>query len=392
MVLRIFIADYHLLVADVVESLELGGHEVVLFEPRQMAYADFKAAVEAHRPDCLLSINFAPPLAYLAGEFQLPYISWTIDPLPLNRLELVPETKLKWSLAFAHHQQWVDALIPLGLPCHYLPLSAPQSAFVPSEDYRPELQGKISFVGSSLRSEILAWKNRWKKRAAVGIVEQKCHRLLSAVDEEIRGGFAEIDFRVDEARYQRIAESWEKDAGVMSLDDTELRDWIGSVFSHRYRMLSLMQIPREKLLLYGDQGLEEFEECYRGISMGRESLSSIYRSSSVNLDLPRLYQREIATLRVFEVRAQGGGVLLTEECGDQAKLYEKLESKATYRSLDELRDWSMTRSLTKQEFAEEVALAQQITAQDHRLEQRLAEIWTLMAERFGKKFIEAIVA
>ena len=55
----------------------------------------------------------------------------------------------------------------------------------------------------------------------------------------------------------------------------------------------------------------------------------------MNLDIPRLYQRDIATLRVFDILACGG-VLLTEPTPQLLEFFRDGEHLYTYRTDAEL--------------------------------------------------------
>jgi len=93
--------EYHLFMPDVRKLLVDGGYALVGLQAKDLSVERFNAACDAHRPQWLFSINFSPEIAYLCSTRGLPYVSWTIDPLPHNRLALIDGTKpsaLAWYL------------------------------------------------------------------------------------------------------------------------------------------------------------------------------------------------------------------------------------------------------------------------------------------------------
>ncbi|MEK7255824.1 MAG: hypothetical protein AAB316_13825, partial [Bacteroidota bacterium] len=42
-----------------------------------------------------------------------------------------------------------------------------------------------------------------------------------------------------------------------------------------------------------------------------QEMTRVYRDAAMNVDVPRLHQREIATLRAFDVMASGGLLLVS---------------------------------------------------------------------------------
>jgi len=67
----------------------------------------------------------------------------------------------------------------------------------------------------------------------------------------------------------------------------------------------------------------------------RDELNRIYSGSTINLDIGRIYQSDIVTMRVFDALACGGFVL-AEHSEPLAEMLEIGSEVESYRSLEEL--------------------------------------------------------
>jgi len=67
--------------------------------------------------------------------------------------------------------------------------------------------------------------------------------------------------------------------------------------------------------VYGDEGWTSFEKSYKGFADHGDELTAIYCASTINLDLPRIYQRDILTMRIFDILACGGMILTEKSAG-----------------------------------------------------------------------------
>jgi len=61
--------------------------------------------------------------------------------------------------------------------------------------------------------------------------------------------------------------------------------------------------------VWGDRSWHLCTGKYRGYAGHRIEVVDIYRASIINIDINRIYQPEIVTMRVFDVIAAGGFVL-----------------------------------------------------------------------------------
>ena len=85
----------------------------------------------------------------------------------------------------------------------------------------------------------------------------------------------------------------------------------------------------------GWQGVDERGGRFMGAALHNRDVTQIYRGSLINVDVGRRYQRDIVTMRVFDVLACGGFVL-AEDCEDLRQCFTPGQHLDTWSSIDEL--------------------------------------------------------
>jgi hypothetical protein len=329
---RIVIVAYKLFVADIVSELEGLGFAVRVVEPAELTVDSFRELAERVRPHLLFSMNHSPELALVATRLGMGYVSWTIDPLPASRLRVHPGTDVSRVLAYAHRREFVAELQRAGLPmAAYLPLAAgrhrePVTDATKLAPYRTT----VSFAGVSLAVEREGLFRRLRQFGSDAALEA---RLEAWLEGEFRArGLVE--------GYEGLPgdgsalPAWLTDA-VPRLERVELTDRINGTLSHLLRLHRVRALLPLGVHVYGDEGWQVFAEAYQGRAEHGAELSAIYSASAVNLDVPRLYQRDIATMRVFDILACGG-VLLTEPTPQLLEFFRDGEHLYTYRNESEM--------------------------------------------------------
>jgi len=334
----ILFIEYHLFMPDVRKLLADGGYALVGLQSKDLNMERFNAACDANHPQWLFSINFSPEIAYLCSTRGLPYISWTIDPLPNKRLALIDGTKPASCLAFAHDMQTVHHLAGQGIHASHLLLAAPANRRSPIAEtarlmpYRCD----VSFVGSSMIDE-MSTLDQWlvarggDARSAAAL--DWAHRLLQLVGSEpafcglhtIGGIEALPDFL--------------KDVRMNEAEQDELISLLDGVLSALYRQrgVGIMGRFNGSSAVWGDPGWTDLHLHYRGGADHGEELTLIYCASGINLDVPRLYQRQTITMRIFDILASGGFVLAERSAALEA-VFEENRHLAYYDSHDALND------------------------------------------------------
>ncbi len=329
---RILAVAYKLLVGDIVEELESLGFAVRVVEPSELTVDSFRELAAAVRPDLLFSINHSPELALVATRQGIGYVSWTIDPLPPSRLHVHPGTDVTRCLSFAHRHDFVAELRRSGLPnAFYLPLAAGRHRHALADRASvASLRAPVSFAGVSLAVEREGLVRRLEQLGADKVLVARLEAWIAA----------EFGAHGQAASYTGLPEDGSAlpDWLVLALpraDRIELTDRINGTLSHLLRLHRVRLLVPHGIHVWGDEGWQALGETYRGRAAHGEQLTAIYNASAVNLDIPRLYQRDIATLRVFDILACGG-VLLTEPTPQLLEFFRDGEHLYTYRTDAEL--------------------------------------------------------
>jgi len=84
---------YHLIFDDLVRLFEAQGFVVEIWEASEVSLERFKECCADTPPWAVFAINYSPEIALLTSLFSIPYVSWTIDPLPSHRLRVRDGTK-----------------------------------------------------------------------------------------------------------------------------------------------------------------------------------------------------------------------------------------------------------------------------------------------------------
>jgi hypothetical protein len=288
--------------------------------------AGFDQLCREQEPGFVFGINFSPEIAFLCAENRVPYVSWTIDPLTSERFRLYTEPGPL--LAFAHRHQLCEQLSTLlpGTGCSYLPLAAPAFRRSPEDPAAiPEnLRARLSFVGQSLATEAEA--ARELLRTLVGgdaiAAGDDWARHLAVTDAD------QADWRSPVA----VPDGIDPETALR----TDVREALDGLMAFHLRRSRVAALVRAGIRVWGDEhwatvpGLD-----YRGFASHGRELSRIYSGSCLNLDLPRTYQRDIVTMRVFDVMACGGA-LISEPSTDLLSFFRPGEHVLTYRNTDEL--------------------------------------------------------
>ena len=334
----ILFVEYHLFMPDVRRLLADRGYTLIGLAPSGLSVERFNAACDAHRPLWLFSINFSPEIAYMCSASGLPYVSWTIDPLPNSRLTLFDGTDPASCMAFAHDLQTVHHLANQGIRASHLLLAAPANRRTPTADparltpYRCD----VSFVGSSMIDEMSAL-DRWLVvrggDALSAAAMDWSKRLLGLVGADpafcgmnsVGGVDALPDFL--------------RDTSMRGADQDELISLLDGVLSALYRQrgIGVLRDFGGTSSVWGDPGWTDIHPHYRGGADHGDELTLIYCASGINLDIPRLYQRQTITMRIFDILASGGFVLAERSAALEA-VFEEDRHLAYYDSHDELND------------------------------------------------------
>ena len=130
-----------------------------------------------------------------------------------------------------------------------------------------------------------------------------------------------------------------KDVCMSAAEQDELISLLDGVLSALYRQrgVGIMGRFNGSSAVWGDPGWTDIHPHYRGGADHGEELTLIYCASGINLDVPRLYQRQTITMRIFDILASGGFVLAERSAALEA-VFEEDRHLAYYDSHDDLNE------------------------------------------------------
>lgn len=326
------LVESKLVSADLAVEFELLGWDVERLAADSIGLDVFRTFAKERSPRFLISINHSPELAWLSTTAGIPYVSWTVDPLPLERLRVLEGTDPSLVRVFLHRSRQVPFFQAMGFPfVEWLPLAAPRRRFEQSRIAVPE-RLPPSFVGSSLRDEASLFEQalvRW------GLAGDDARALRDALD-----AFAAIG--LDDSSWEGFHPSGrnlpprlvELAAEPPALVAESVNAWVAASF-RRTRVAALAALG---VAVHGDDGWAGFVgSAWKGALPDGVPLTRVYAASVASVDVPRIHQRDIATLRAFDVAASGG-CLVAEPSDDLVRLFEPGVEFLPYRNGDELRD------------------------------------------------------
>lgn len=351
------VIDYVLLAPEVAHEFTCLGLSVHRIKPPDLTVAVFKRLCVEVKPLFLFSINFSPELALLASHEGLQYISWTIDPLPVSRLQLFPGSDSGLCRIFVHDRELIKSFEQLGIArshITYLPLATSERRqAVRDPGVLQNHRCDISFVGQSLIAEKMSacgsvaqllrnYPDKFGNRDVVGALEELNNfcKQLAVQDADAVGSFPVTRDSLIEVLPAWFARGL--DSGIDQLARAHNLDWLAGWVAHesrRYRIEKILEHASRcgwRVKVYGDEGWRSIAgDAYCEFAEHYETLNAIYSASRVNLDLPRTYQRTVVTLRVFDVLACGG-FLLTEFSEALSELCEPGQHLEYYHSTPHL--------------------------------------------------------
>lgn len=115
---------------------------------------------------------------------------------------------------------------------------------------------------------------------------------------------------------------------------------LGEIAGAFWRLEVLAALAPQGAQVWGDTGWKAIERNgvrYRGFAGHTRDLGAIYSAADINLDIGRVYQSDIVTMRVFDVLACGGFLLAAWSEG-LAELFELGVELDTWRTIPELMD------------------------------------------------------
>jgi len=331
-----------LFVDDLADAFCGAGYSVYTWDLTGLSAEELMLAADTFKPTVVAAINYTIGLVEACEALKCPLVCWEIDPAT-DRVQ-APQASSASMYAFTFRKRNVAEFRRAGfVNVDHLPLATNtqhRTRAPLSDEDRERYGAPVSFVGSSMRREAEVLQTQFW-----------------ALYGEFVGGSVE-DLAAGKLRLERVLKEQGQDVSTYALPEAFGEEF--SAFVEWCRAEGMAEAPvrliaerlaSEKRLSYlaalgefavhawGDSGLRQIEAhggIYRGFAGHRQALPKIYASSSINVDINRIYQPDIVTMRVFDVLACGGFVL-AEYSDDLAELFDIGTEIEAFRTLDELK-------------------------------------------------------
>ena len=112
----------------------------------------------------------------------------------------------------------------------------------------------------------------------------------------------------------------------------------GEVSAAEKRVNYLARLGNFDMKVWGDEGwrvIEQYGVKYMGSAGHTYEINKIYDASYITININRLYQADIVPMRIFDIMACGGFVLV-EYSRELDEIFEIGREVETYRAIDEL--------------------------------------------------------
>ena len=114
--------------------------------------------------------------------------------------------------------------------------------------------------------------------------------------------------------------------------------WLGELIAAERRLSHVAALAPLGVEVWGDAGWRQVADrgvVWRGLAGHKHALTRIYNAARVHVDINRIYQQDIITMRVFDVLACGG-FLLAEHSPGLARCFVIGQEIETWRTQAEL--------------------------------------------------------
>ena len=331
------LAEGELFVDQLGRALARRGRAPYTLDLERLSREELMVAARTTRASLLVAVNYTHGLAEFCAEAGLRLVCWEVDPATdeLRPLESGGDT----AHVFTYRRTHVESFRAAGFAnVRYQPLAADVLERRPSDavgEERARYAAPVSFVGASM----------------VGRGRELLRDLRAAAEAL---GVADVAPRLDAVLSEQRAcpQRWlvpqllERECADLldALDGCSRRTLavhaLSEVAAAEKRLAHVAALAPLGVQVWGDEGwrtLGAHGVRWRGGAGHRTELGRIYSASDVNLDVGRLYQDDIVTMRVFDVLACGG-FCLAQRSPELESLFDVGSELDAYESREELVD------------------------------------------------------
>ena len=188
--------------------------------------------------------------------------------------------------------------------------------------------------GNDVREQFLRLYTAWR-RGAAGSNEEG----MALLQELMNGQREDYGRFLIPAGLERSAPGFRESARAAQ-DAPDPALLVGELIGAEKRLTYATNLSRYGIRVWGDAGWKHVVPHgvnYMGPAGHGSELTQIYNRSRINLDIGRVYQPDIVTMRVFDVLACGAFVLAAHS-EELERAFRCDEEVSSYRTIQELRD------------------------------------------------------
>jgi spore maturation protein CgeB len=302
------ICDGELFVRDLDEGTRDMGFATYTWEVSRLATEELARVVQLLQPQFVAAINFTNGLSEACLEHHLPLYIWEVDPALLRPEPVSNSTSHVHICTYRKkHMDWYRAA---GFErVTYLPLAANVHHRVPtppeSQDCPPST---VCFVGNSTTDRIEPAQKSFLDLFVHKFGSQDLGKdlLETAINAQLQSPGRFVVPEILDAS----CPGWRTE--VLDQQDVDPAIYVGEIATAIRRISALSRLGPLGARAWGDAGWKECEAdgvTYMGRAGHFKELNRIYSNGAIHLDIGRLYQPDIVTMRVFDVLACGGFLL-----------------------------------------------------------------------------------
>ena len=378
---RALVAEGTLFVDDIADALRDDGYSVWTWLVESTASEELDHTARSLGAQVAFRVNHARGLAEACQRLKLPLRVWEIDPSTDSVDRVGGDTSD--TRVFTYRRAQVAAFEAAGLQAEYLPLAAnvQRRRPAPVED---EHRCDVCFVGNSTvergrrcQQEVqAAWVlYRGGDLQSVGEAQQHLEAWLAAQSQDFSSCRVEEIISATARDFLRACRSSEHLPDPVPL--------VAEIAAADKRIQYVANLGQVGVQVWGDvawKAVEPYGAIYRGAAGHRDELTSIYSGAAIQVDIGRLYQQDMITMRVFDAMACGGFVLAeySDALAEQFDIGAELDA---YRDLQELLDKTEHWLAHPAERAEIAARGLQAVRERHSMRGRVAHMLGCEAQR-----------
>jgi spore maturation protein CgeB len=370
-----------LFVHDLSDALRDQGYGVVPLELVRVSKDEVDHTVARAQPEVILGINYVKGIEGLALRHGVPVACWEIDPTTDRILPPKDDADTSGFHLFTYRERQVTSFESAGFQnVSYLPLASNVHRRRPrvlSAADHEQYVVPVAHVGSSMGAQAsrfeeayLAAYTAWRGGGAEATSEG---RLIM---ESILATQAQdpCEYCVDALMAEQLGDFMA--AMTERRPELDTTCWLAEMAARDKRLGVMRRLAPFGAHVWGDPGWKALEAdgvTYRGRAGHGSELTKIYSGARVQIDIGRIYQNDIITMRVFDVLACSG-FLLAEWSEALAQAFEIGVEIETWRTIEELQskvEYYLGHPVKRETIAQRGLRA---VRDRHRIRQRVATI------------------